>query len=65
MIQSKLKFDKTKEQAKSKFSNTIEIKNQKSKIKSNQTEAEFDDLKFANFTLGKTKFSSAKISLCR
>lgn len=61
MIQSKLKFDTTKAQAKSKFSNTVEIKNQKS----NQTEAKFDGLNFANFTLDMTKFSSAKISLRR
>lgn len=57
MIQSKLKFDTTKAQAKSKFSNTVEIKN--------QTETKFDGLNFANFTLGKTELSSAKISLRR
>ena len=61
MIRSKLKFDTTKTQAKNKFSNTVERKNQKS----NQTEAEFDDLKFANFTLGKIELSSTKISLRR
>lgn len=61
MIQNKLKFDTTKAQAKSKFSNTVEIKNQKS----NQTEAKFVSLNFANFTLGKTELSSAKISLRR
>ena len=61
MIQSKLKFDTTKAQAKSKFSNTVEIKNQKS----NQTEAKFVSLNFANFTLGKTELSSTKISLRR
>lgn len=57
MIQSKLKFDTTKAQAKSKFSNTVEIKN--------QTEEKFDSLNFANFTLGKTELSSTKISLRR
>lgn len=57
MIQSKLKFDTTKAQAKSKFSNTVEIKN--------QTEEKFDSLTFANFTLGKTELSSTKISLRR
>ena len=57
MIQSKPKFDKTKTQAKSKFSNTVEIKN--------QTEEKFDGLNFANFTLGKTEPQSTKISLRR
>ena len=57
MIQSKLKFDTTKAQAKSKFSNTVEIKN--------QTEEKFDSLTFANFTLGKMELSSTKISLRR
>jgi len=61
LIQSKLKFDTkfdtTKAQAKSKFSNTVEIKN--------QTEEKFDSLTFANFTLGKTELSSTKISLRR
>ena len=57
MIQSKLKFDTTKAQTKSKFSNTVEIKN--------QTEEKFDSLTFANFTLGKTELSSTKISLRR
>ena len=57
MIRNKLKFDTTKAQAKSKFSNTVEIKN--------QTEEKFDSLTFANFTLGKTELSSTKISLRR
>lgn len=61
MIQNKLKFDTTKAQAKSKFSNAVERKNQKS----NQTETKFDGLNFANFTLGKTELSSTKISLRR
>lgn len=45
MIQSKLKFDKTKTQAKSQFSNTVEIENQKS----NQTETKFYGLIFCKF----------------
>ena len=61
MIQNKLKFDTTKAQAKSKFSNAVERKNQKS----NQTETKFVSLNFANFTLGKTELSSIKISLRR
>ena len=61
MIQNKLKFDKTKAQAKSKFSNAVERKNQKS----DQIKAEFDDLKFANFILGRIELSSTKISLCQ
>ena len=61
MIRNKLKFDTTKAQAKSKFSNAVERKNQKS----NQIKAEFDDLKFANFTLGRMELSSTKISLRR
>ena len=61
MIRNKLKFDKTKTQAKNKFSNTVEIENQKS----NQTKAKSYGLKFANFTLGRIELSSTKISLRR
>lgn len=61
MIRNKLKFDTTKAQAKSKFSNAVEIENQKS----NQTKAKSDGLNFANFTLGRIELSSTKISLRR
>jgi hypothetical protein len=61
LIRNKLKFDTTKTQAKSNFSNTVEIKNQKS----NQTEAKFGGLDFVNFTLGKMELSSTKKSLRR